>query len=344
MKIIVILPEFEEGGVERHVLWLCNGLVRNGHEVLLVTAGGKLASGLDERVRAWSLPVHRKNPFTALYCAFRLALKAVSERWDLLHAHSRVPVWIAWWTSVLSGKPWVFTAHDRYRKNAALFPFRKASAGICVSQAVREHLDGVLPATCPVIRNGLPASSHHWLPGNEEGKRLLFVGRLTRRKGLHVALDALGVFSREDWTLDVVGDGPMREELENQASGLGLGSRVRFRGFRNDVEKWMESSACLLFPSLDEGMPLTLMQGVQAGIPCMASDIQPVRELLGVTEKLVPPGDIGAWRSSLEGLIVRGELPPVYDAQRVPSVEAVVEQTEKVYADILGHPGERTGK
>ena len=117
LKIAQILPEFEEGGVERYVLWLSNALAEMGHEATVITAGGKLEENLDPNVAVVRLPVHKKNPLTALYCAISIASRAKREGWDILHAHSRVPVWIAFWASFISRKPWVFTAHDRYRRN-----------------------------------------------------------------------------------------------------------------------------------------------------------------------------------------------------------------------------------
>ena len=116
MKIAQILPEFHEGGVERHVLWLSNALAGLGHEVTVISAGGKLEDKLDRRVAFWRLPVQRKNPITGLYSALKIAGRAKRQQWDILHAHSRVPAWIAWWASAMSSKPWIFTAHDRYRK------------------------------------------------------------------------------------------------------------------------------------------------------------------------------------------------------------------------------------
>ena len=65
MNIIHILPEMDEGGVERHVLWLANELAALGHTVTVVSAGGKLEAQL-KGVKIVHLPVHRKNPQTAL--------------------------------------------------------------------------------------------------------------------------------------------------------------------------------------------------------------------------------------------------------------------------------------
>ena len=69
MRVMHILPELEEGGVERHVLMLSGQQREEGHEVYVVSAGGKLVSQLAKEVSHIRLPVHIKNPLVGMYCA-----------------------------------------------------------------------------------------------------------------------------------------------------------------------------------------------------------------------------------------------------------------------------------
>jgi len=336
LKITQILPEFHEGGIERYVLWLSNSFVKHGHEVTVITAGGKLEEKLDPKVAILRLPVHRKNLFTALYCAFSIARRAKKEGWEIFHAHSRVPVWITFWASILSGKPWVFTAHDRYRKNWAIRPFRSASGTICVSEAVLSHLKGYLPERAIVIRNGIPFSGKTWRNETETGTtRIIFVGRLTRRKGLHIVLQALSFLKEDDWILDVLGDGPQKIELEKFCSTIGISDKTRFHGFIDDPEEWISNSSFLVFPSLDEGLGLSLMQGLKIGIPVLASNIPAVRELMESEKDLVQPGDLSAWKEAL-GSMIRGEWVPVTEEHVIiPSVEEMSLSVSGFYEAIL---------
>ena len=73
MRILHILPELDEGGVERHVLMLSGQQQKEGHKVNVVSAGGKLVSQLAKGVSHIRFPVHRKNPLVGIYCAVRLA-------------------------------------------------------------------------------------------------------------------------------------------------------------------------------------------------------------------------------------------------------------------------------
>lgn len=338
MKIIQILPELEEGGVERHVLWLSDELVSRGHEVMVISAGGKLADHFNPAVAQWKLPVHLKNPLTAAYCAARIAYRAKKEGWQIIHAHSRVPAWIAWWASSLSGIPWVFTAHANYSKNFALLPLKHADAAICVSNTVLNYLEGFLPDETKVIYNGLPKDYGKWQGGKRNySMRFLFVGRLSRVKGLDVTLKALGALTSYEWELDVLGDGPYRGVLEEISKECGIGERVHFHGFRDDTDEWMKRCDCLLFPSLDEGMPLVLMQAVYMGVPIVASDIAPVRELVASCGgDLVPPGEVGAWKERIRRILEGENVFSLFDAKKVSTVKDVAFRVERVYMEALG--------
>ena len=333
MRILHLVPEFEEGGVERYVLQLAKEQVSHGLQVSLATAGGKLESLLPPEVKVIHLPVHRKNLITGLYCVFHLAKNI--KQWDILHAHSRVPAWIAWWTSALTGIPWVMTAHAMYSLNAGITPLKHANGVICISDAVKQHLTKYLPARTVTVPNGVRKPSRLWEgKNNSEQPRFLFVGRLTRLKGLDTALRALGGLKDRDWTLDVIGDGPQRTELENLIAELGLKERIAFHGFRDDVEAWMVRSSCLLFPSNQEGMGLAVLEAVNVGLPVLASDLEPLRPL--ASGPLIPPGNVGAWRKAIEK-VLDGEPASPLLAERLPSFEDTVRGTEEFYKEVLSN-------
>ena len=164
---------------------------------------------------------------------------------------------------------------------------------------------------------------------------MLFVGRLTKRKGLHVALEALSGVKGPGWTLDVVGDGPQRSELEGRAVALGIEDRVRFHGFRDDVADWMARADCLLFPSFDEGMPLTLMQAIRVGLPVLASRIDPVAELVEDESRLIPPGNAVAWKEALLEVLDGRKTPPVYEPTLVPAAMEMAGQVLRFYGTVV---------
>jgi glycosyltransferase involved in cell wall biosynthesis len=322
MRIVHLLPEMDEGGVERHVLWLATAQAAAGCDVLVVSAGGRLAESLAGREggpKHLTLPVHQKNPFVAARCAFRLASLVRREGWDMIHAHSRVPACIAWWTALLARVPWVVTCHALYSRNFGLFPYRKADGAICVSETVREWMRPFLPPNAAVIPNGLPAPRARWTPHAADGRplRFCFIGRLTRIKGIADIVDAFCGLDAPGWSLDVVGDGPLLPELEERVERAGLKDRIRFHGYREDTETFLLSCDCFLFPSRSEGAGLTLMTALAMGVPVLASDIPAVREMITGGTLLVRPGDVEGWKKVLSGVVSRRHLSEVSPPARI---------------------------
>ena len=332
MKILHIVPEFEEGGVERYVLSLIHAQVKHNHEITLATAGGKLEKLLPEKITLVKLPVQKKNLFTGIYCAVKLF--AIRD-WDIIHAHSRVPAWIAWLLSSISGIKWLMTAHAPYSINFGILPLRHADGIIFCSDSVEKHLRNYLrdnkPETLITIPNGFQKSPFKWQGASH---KLLFVGYLSKRKGLDIALNALGNLLEYDWTLDILGDGSERENLELLVKNLGINSRVKFFGFRDDPAKFMSESGCLLFPSYQEGLPLTVNEALSVGIPVLASDIEPLRAISDSPEKLIPPGDVKAWENAIKNFLESGESSPL-SLRKLISFDETVNRIENFYARIL---------
>ena len=333
VRVMLILPELELGGVERHVLALARGLVRRGNFVTVVSAGGGLVSELPEAARHITMPVHKKNLFSGLRSAARLAAIARREGISLVHAHSRVPAWIALFMRLLSGVPFLYTAHSRYSLNYGLFPLGRADGVICVSRAVQSHLKDWLPKNSPVevIYNAIPEKIIPWVGSGEKPvKRLLYLGRLTPKKGPKLLLDSLARVRSSSWALDIVGDGPMKEELIKLAAEYSFGERVVFHGYSDDPAEWTARCDLLVIPSFDEGMGLSLAEALAAGTPVMASDIAAFRELtdgLG----LVSAGDPDAWSEAIDSYLDGSSAFALTAAVKLPTEDEMAEAAERFY-------------
>lgn len=336
MKIIEILPELDIGGVERHVIDLSNELAARGHDVAVISAGGKMQSQLSAAVRHIDMPAHKKNPFTIWSCSRKIAALARREGAELIHAHSRVPAWIARWAARVAGVPYIVTAHVVFgNKSPWIYaPYRDAARVICVSNAVRDGMKECFCANTQVVLNGLDEPKVHWSDKNLRGPvKFLFVGRLSPVKGLHDALRAMP--ENMEWTLDVLGDGPMRGELETITKERGFTERVKFHGYSDKADDFMARSSCLLFPSYTEGMPLTLARAVQIGIPVIASDIPPVSEMAGGSANLLPPGDVSLWRSAITDFIKTRRAKLEIPLSSVPTLEKMVDADERIYMEVV---------
>ena len=345
---MLVLPELAEGGVERHVLTLARGLAELGFGLLVVSAGGPLASELPQGVRHVEMPVDRKTPLTGVSCARKLAALAVGEDVALIHAHSRVPAWIALLArnmAGLNGPKFVFTAHARYSLNYGLLPLRYADGVICVSRAVRDYLAQWLPkppgrAPVEVIYNALPEDVVPWTGSGGDCRHLLYLGRLTPKKGPMTLVEAVSRLGAGGWMLDIVGDGPMRGELKGRVAALGLEDRVLFHGHSDAAVRWVSRCDLFLFPSQDEGMGLSLVEALAAGAPALASDIPAVRELVagegGASPAgLLPPGDVDAWADAIRGFLDGSFRPALKCGIDIPSAREMASQTARLYVKLL---------
>lgn len=129
---------------------------------------------------------------------------------------------------------------------------------------------------------------------------LLFVGQLIRGKGVQLLLQAMARMKTRR-TLDVVGTGNMEPKLKTLAAELGLGDRVRFRGFQPNPLDWMRTAKCVVVPSFwQEPYGLVAAEAVALGRKVVAFAVGGLPEACGGKATLVPPGDIAALAQALE--------------------------------------------
>lgn len=141
------------------------------------------------------------------------------------------------------------------------------------------------------------------LPG--DGTRVLMVSRLAEGKGFHVLFDAVERIDREDFSVLIAGDGPLRSELEDRIAERGMADRVHLLGYRNDIPRVMEASELLVLPSFREGTPLVIIEAMASGLPVVATDVAGIPEQVadGESGYLVPPGDPDSLAEQIERLL-----------------------------------------
>jgi glycosyltransferase involved in cell wall biosynthesis len=178
----------------------------------------------------------------------------------------------------------------------------------CRSQAMiwapPERWDRLHIVHCGVDPQGYEPVTHEG-----EGKRLLFVGRLAKVKGLVVLLEALAAMHarRPDLRLALIGDGPDRSRLERSAVDLGVKQQVQFLGYKSheEVQAELRKADVFVMASFAEGVPVVLMEAMATGLPVVATRVAGVPELVddGVSGFITPPGNPDKLAEKIEGLI-----------------------------------------
>lgn len=320
MKILYLITLAERGGAQVHVADLLRGFSRD-HEVALATGEeGYLCEVARElRLPVFHLPhlVHPMSPWKDARAVSEFL--RVRKEWkpDLVHGHTSKAGMIARAASFLSGTPVVFTAHtwsfstffSRKQQVIALQLERLAGRVDCriiaVSEATRKFAAArrvAHPRKLITVWNGIGDTPQRAEPGRA-CPHMVMVARLVAVKEHGLLLRALrGV--RHQFHVDIVGDGPLRAQLESEARALDV--PVTFWGERGDVPELLARAQISVLASKWEGLPLTVLESMRAGLPVVASDVGGVAEAVtdGVSGLLVPMGDEGALRRSLERLIV----------------------------------------
>jgi glycosyltransferase involved in cell wall biosynthesis len=169
---------------------------------------------------------------------------------------------------------------------------RRARAIVANSASLASLSEAADPFPVRVVPTGVDASffSPRSTPKEPGPFRILFVGRLTGEKNVAGLLKGVSTLATEgaEFNLDVVGDGPLRGQLEALSEQLALGGRVSWHGWlpKKDVVALYRRADCFVSPSFYEGMPNAVLEAMACGLPVVASRI-------GGHQNLVRDGETG---------------------------------------------------
>lgn len=366
ITVLHLIGSLRVGGAEQQLVSLVP--LFDPERFRIIAATMEPAGPLVERLRASNIDVRALN-FRMRYFLprlWRLCCFLRREKVDILHTHmfhaswygriaglcARVPVMIATdHGQELWKKPWD-VAFERFAN-------RYTALRIAVSQDVAEILrtrEGVPEDKLLVIPNGVDVERFQAGRSGRESVRNQLglpdgavvvgtVARLVEPKALHILIKAVAQVSKAvpQVRLVIVGDGPLRGDLERCAADEGIGDRVLFAGLRSDIPEVLAAFDIFTLSSISEGLPVSLLEAMAAGKPIVATMVGGIPEV--VTDRreglLVPSGDPKALAGAIRELACDPKLATHLGRQASEkvaaeySIGATVRRLEEVYCSLL---------
>ncbi len=359
-RVAYLITNSEIGGAQTHVADLLCAMRGQVDAVLLAGGDGplfELASRLGITAIRLGTMDNALSPFKAMMALRELlnALRQVTP--DVIHTHSAKASAIGRLAGRLLGIPVVYTVHGFAFKRAA--PWKQRTAAhltewllaplthqlICVSEAERSmamRLPMIPDSRISVIPNGIAdIDTSARADASRPFRRIVSVMRLAQPKRADLLIQALAAARLENCELIIAGDGPQRGALERLANQLAPG-RVRFAGNVDNVPALLSTAQAFVLASDHEGLPISILEAMRAGLPVVASDLPGIRSQLAHGEcGILLPNDPQAFSDALRNLAndaaqrvrlaraARGRWEDQY------GLEPMVRATREIYQKVL---------
>ena len=364
MHLSTVIHDFRGGGAERVSVLLANAFARLGHrsDLVCLSEAGPYRSLVEPGVGVTCLG--RERMFQAVP---QLAAHLRAARPDAVLSHLTHVNVVTLAAAALAGRPPVFCVeHNDFARagadvtsplvrmawRAAPWLYRRAAAVFCVSQSVRDSIPGALgsPDRFPVVANPLDPvqlisgaaadPGHAWLAGGHDV--LVACGRLTAQKNYPMMLEALARLRQErDLRLIVLGEGPSRPALEEQARTLGVAEAVDFAGFCANPFAYFARARLFVSTSDYEGLPMTVIEALYCGADVVTTDsCSGVAELTAGAGfgACVARGDTNGFVAAVETRL--GVAPADVQEKRLSLRAYEIDAVADAYLRVIGRDGQ----
>jgi len=288
-----------------------------GHDVIILTADTREVRR-KRNVRVFGIHdtaahLDRITPkrMISLACFLFTSIRVMAaEKPAIIHTHSAELGFFASFPARLLGIPVIQTCHGICFNDKSFSPLKRGVEAFLLKYGIFECITTVDGSSVPAFSK-LGISRVRYVPNgvdsalfkvhrNESPRpqmQFLCVGRLEHQKGLDILIAAASVLKKErdDFLINIVGDGSLREDLARQISAGSLDRCVQLLGSvpRDELVRQYASSNAFVLPSRWEGMPLTLLEAWSVGLPVIVTKVGGIPEICRDRENalVIPPGD-----------------------------------------------------
>lgn len=321
-KIFLVIPSLWSGGAEKIVVNLALQLDNERFSVAIVCLydTNKCKEQFLMELAKHNIKIHFLNKKTgfdikAIWKLYKLIKK---ERPDIIHSHLHAGIYV-YLTALMCKQRFIHTVHtlaeyempNINRKIMATAYKTKRAFPIAISEAVRLSLLKVYSkeiSEIELIYNGakLQTDTLH-VEQNGNKVRLVSIGRLTHEKNTELMLQVFFELSKrhDGISLNILGEGELKEEIENSIKKHKLVGKVKLLGFVGDIYTELQKSDIFIFTSIYEGFGLVIVEAMSAGLPIVSSGVGAIPELVrdGIDGYIFESGNLADAVAKLDVLI-----------------------------------------
>lgn len=316
MKVLHVNAGLEEGGAKTHILSLLSQFDAQTAQLLVLEEGIVAKEARAAGIKVWSISQNSRYDLSIL----KKMIALINEgQYNIVHTHGaranlilsliKKRINATWLTTVHSNPHLDFVGRGLKGKTFSYLNVRslkKSDGLITVTEEFKKDLTDIgIPETkIAVVYNGLLFDGQKPSVKAHSVFTISYIARLTPIKGHEFLFETLKASSLNDFHLNVIGDGELRETLEQKAQELKLASNIQFHGFLDKpaIEQILQQTDLSVLASYSEGFPLALLESANQRVPFISTDVGDVALL--VPDKsygwLVPVDDKAAFSQALK--------------------------------------------
>ena len=291
MKILFTINRLHagSGGAQRVVSLLCNGISDLGHDVLLVLYENRTEYDyyLSEKVKVVVLPNRKKNENTLIAAINKLVVLRqnvssfepdvivpfLSDPTLAIYLATRFSKFSSRIITTVRNNPKIFPKQRKYRwRNNILMALNKA----CFFQNIeqRDYFPKFIQKKSFVLPNPVSDELMNSVRSETDIYKIITLGRLSEQKNQKMLIKAVALLvpKYKQLSLDIYGDGSLKEELQKMIDSLQMTEHIRLCGLTNDVKSVLLNHGLFVMTSNYEGMPNALIEAMATGMPCISTN------------------------------------------------------------------------